>query len=84
MGRMGIRQRNEAGTIGRDALDGPVRQRIIGFTRQAERVIQEALGPYLTRAFNGDRSAYGIDPLVEGSEDQGIATINEIIIDGHY
>ena len=67
-----------------NAVDRTVSLRNISFFRKSEWIVEE---PFLTNkrpALNGKRSANSIDSFFECREYQGVAAIDNLIIDRHY
>ena len=67
-----------------NAVDAAIGLRIIGFLRQAERVVEEALGAGQRAADDRQRAADRVDALLEGREHQRVAAVDDLVIDRHH
>ena len=66
------------------ASDCSVDQRVIALAGQRERIVEETFLLYSHAALNGQRPAHGVHALFRRREDQGIAAVHHVIIDGHH
>ena len=78
---LGVDQGHDAVQIHGDRVDLAIRQREVRLARQTERIVQETLFGDLNAALDQQRTADSVDALGEGREDQGIATVDEVIVD---
>ena len=67
-----------------NAVDRAVGLRVVGFFRQAERIVEEALGAGQRAADNRQRAADRVDALLEGREHQRVAAVDNLVIDRHH
>ena len=70
--------------IHRHRIDGAVGLRIVGLLGQAEGIVEETLGPDERRTLNGERAADGVHALLELGEHQGVAAVNDLVVDRHH
>ena len=57
-------------------------KRLVGFTRIRHRIVEETFIGLTESSIDRDRAAHGVNPFFERSKDQGITTVDEVIVEG--